>query len=167
TGVLPQSVLWLTSGEAMDNLRSEAQKRGCDPNRLIFAEKIPHEEYLARHALADLYLDTLIYNAGSTAAAVLWAGLPLLTCLGNTNASRMGASICLAARLEATICNSLAEYEERAVYLATHHGELTQMRQQLQENLQSEATYPPLFQVEKFVRSLESAFHEMWSKFLE
>ena len=164
---VPQSVLWLTSGEAKDNLRSEAKKRGCDPNRLIFADKIAYAEYLARYTLADLYLDTFIYNAGSTAAAVLWTGLPLLTCPGNTNASRMGASICRAAELEDNICNSVAEYEDRAVYLATHPQELTQMRQQLQKKLQSEATYPPLFQVENFVRSLESAFHQMWQKFLQ
>lgn len=162
---VPDSVLWLTSGEGMENLRREAKQRGCDPQRLIFADKIPHTEYLARYSLADLYLDTLIYNAGSTAAAVLWTGLPLLTCAGNANASRMGASICAAAGLEATICSSVAEYEQKAVHLATHPSELTQIRQQLQVKLQSEATYPPLFQVKEFVRSLESTFHQMWQTF--
>ena len=73
----------------------------------------------------------------------------------------------MAAGLDANICNGVAEYEARAMYLATHPQELTQMRQRLQKKLQSEATYPPLFQVENFVRSLESAFHQMWQKFPE
>ena len=163
---VPHSVLWLAAGTGMSNLRAEAQKRGLEASRLVFAEKIPHEEYLARYALADLYLDTLIYNAGSTAAAVLWSGLPMLTCPGNTNASRMGASICTAAGLEAGICANVAEYEQKAVYLATHPPELAQLRQKLQEKLESKATYPPLFQVESFVRSLESACHQMWNRFM-
>ena len=164
---VPHGVLWLSSGAGMENLRSEAKSRGCDPARLIFADKIAHEEYLARYALADLCLDTSIYNAGSTAAAVLWTGLPLLTCAGHSNASRMGASICAAAGLEENICSTVAEYQQRAVYLANNPEELTQMRQELQEKLKSEETYPPLFQVEQFVRSLESAFQQMWQKFIE
>ncbi|ELS03747.1 TIGR03032 family protein [Xenococcus sp. PCC 7305] len=159
---VPQSVLWLASGSGRDNLRAEAKKRGLAADRLIFAEKIPHEEYLARYALADLYLDTLIYNAGSTAAAVLWSGLPMLTCPGNTNASRMGASICLAGGLETAICNSLEEYEQKAVYLATHPQELAQIRQNLQATLTDETSYPPLFRVTDFVRSLEAACEQMW-----
>ena len=162
---VPHGVLWLASGSGMENLRSEAEKRGLEASRLIFAEKIPHEDYLARYALADLYLDTLIYNAGSTATAVLWSGLPMLTCPGHTNASRMGASICLAAGLETAICASTAEYEAKAVYLATHPPELAQLRQKLHQKLESRATYPPLFQVESFVRSLELAFEHMWTKF--
>ena len=161
---VPQSVLWLASGGGMDNLRLEAQKRGLAGDRLIFADKIPHEEYLARYALADLYLDTFVYNAGSTATAVLWSGLPILTCPGNTNASRMGASICMAAGLEAAICSSAAEYEAQAVYLATHPQELARVSQQLQEKLKSEATYPPLFQLEDFARSFETAFEQMWTR---
>ncbi|MDJ0677683.1 MAG: TIGR03032 family protein [Calothrix sp. MO_167.B42] len=163
---VPNGVLWLASGSGMENLRSEAKKRGCNPNRLIFAEKIPHDEYLARYRLADLYLDTFIYNAGSTATAVLQSGLPLLTCCGNTNASRMGASICTAAASENTICNSVIEYEQKAVHLATHSSELSQIRLSLQEKLQCQTTYPPLFQVKDFVLTLESAFVQMWQKFV-
>ncbi|MEM9271893.1 MAG: TIGR03032 family protein [Cyanobacteria bacterium P01_F01_bin.143] len=159
---VPNSVLWLASGGGKDNLRLEAKRRGLDEDRLIFAEKIPHDEYLARYALADLYLDTFIYNAGSTAAAVLWTGLPMLTCPGQTNASRMGASICRAGGLEWAICHSSEDYEQRAVHLATHPDELAQIREQLRSQLQSEATYPPLFDVVGFVRSLEAAFEQMW-----
>ena len=161
---VPNSVLWLASGGGRENLRSEAKKRGLAEDRLIFAEKIPHDEYLARYALADLYLDTFIYNAGSTAAAVLWTGLPMLTCPGKTNASRMGASICRAGGLEWAICNSSEDYEQRAVHLATYPEELAQIREQLRSQLQSEATYPPLFDVTNFVRSLETAFEQMWNQ---
>ena len=161
---VPNSVLWLAAGTGRANLRAEAKKRGLEENRLIFAEKIPHEEYLARYALADLYLDTFIYNAGSTAAAVLWSGLPMLTCPGYTNASRMGASLLTAGGLESGICASTAEYEQKAVYLANHPQELAQLRRQLQEQFESKATYPPLFKIESFVRSLELAFHQIWIK---
>ena len=159
---VPDSVLWLGAGQGMENLQLEAQRQGCDPQRLIFADKLPHDEYLARYALADLYLDTWVYTAGSTAAAVLWSGLPLLTCLGNTNAARMGGSICRAAGVEEMICETPVDYEKRAIHLATHSEELKQIRQGLQDSLQESATYPPLFQVEGFVRSLESAFQNMW-----
>ena len=164
---VPNSILWLGSGQGQDNLIAEAKQRGIAANRLIFAEKIPHDEYLARYSLVDLYLDTFIYNAGSTAAAVLWTGLPLLTHPGNTNASRMGASICAAAELESMICTTIEEYEQKAVHLATNPEQLAQIRQELQEKLQSETTYPPLFQVEHFVRSLENAFQQMWQKFCD
>ena len=110
---VPNSVLWLSKGIGEQNLINEAQKRGIAPNRLIFAEKIVHDQYLARYGLADLYLDTFIYNAGSTAAAVLWSGLPMLTCLGEHNASRMGASICRSAGLEEGICETIDEYQEK------------------------------------------------------
>ena len=163
---VPNGVLWLASGSGVENLRSEAKKRSFNVNRLIFAEKIPHDEYLARYRLADLYLDTFIYNAGSTAAAVLQSGLPLLTCCGNSNASRMGASICTAAGLESTICNTADEYEQKAVYLATHRKELSQIRLSLEEKLQCQTTYPSLFRVEEFVLTLESAFEQMWQKFV-
>ena len=162
---VPNSVLWLASGQGKDNLIAEAKQRGIEANRLIFAEKIPHDEYLARYALADLYLDTFIYNAGSTAAAVLWTGLSLLTHPGNTNASRMGASICAAGGLESLICETVGEYEQKAIYLATNPEELAQIRGELREKLQSETTYPPLFQVENFVRSLENSFWQMWQQF--
>lgn len=164
---VPDAVLWLSGGNETieQNLRAEAKKRGIEPERIIFATKLPQDEYLARYALADLYLDTLIYNAGSTAAAVLWAGLPLLTCPGETYASRMGASICAAAGFEEMICENVVEYERRAVYLATHPQELAEIRYRLQEKLKSPSDRPTLFQVEAFVRSLESACQMMWQNY--
>lgn len=165
---VPESVLWLIEGAetAMDNLRAEAKQRGVNPDRLVFASKISHEDYLARYALADLYLDTFVYNAGSTAVATCWSGLPMLTCPGLTNASRMGASICAAAGLESLICKSIADYEQRAVHLATHPAELAEIRKALKQQLKSTETYPALFQVEQFIASLESAFQQMWQGFL-
>jgi uncharacterized protein (TIGR03032 family) len=157
---VPQSVLWLTGGapRVMDNLRSHATEHGIDPTRLIFTEKLPHAEYMARYRLADLYLDTFIYNAGSTATAALWAGLPLLTKLGDTNASRMGASICAAAGLENLICDRAETYIQKAIHLATHPQELAEIRDRLQENRDR----LPLFNLKGFVQSLEVAFRQMW-----
>jgi|GEM_PF-82514 len=161
---VPGSVLWLIKGSETitNNLCIEAQKRGIEADRLIFAEKIAHEDYLARYTLADLYLDTFVYNAGSTAVATCWSGLPLLTCPGSTNASRMGASICAAAGLDSLICASKAEYEQRAIFLATHPHELGTIRQNLKQQLRSANGLPPLFQVEQFVNNLEAAFQHMW-----
>src|SRR5262249_24301294 len=89
---IPASVLWLArdNNEAQSNLRREAQARGIDPSRLVFAERLTSSEaHLARHSLADLFLDTLPYNAHSTGAAALWAGLPFITCMGATIQSRI------------------------------------------------------------------------------
>ena len=158
---VPHSVLWLWEGHGKDNLIQEANKRSIDSKRLVFATSLPHEEYLARYALADLYLDTFIYNAGSTACAALWGGVPLLTLAGNTNAARMGASIAAAAGLETTICHSIDEYKEKAIYFAKHPQELHKLSQQLKDR-----TTLPLFQVENFVRQLESALEQIWSKWV-
>lgn len=161
---VPEAVLWLLEGAdtMMSNLQTEAEQRGVAPERLVFASKIAHDEYLARYALADLYLDTFVYNAGSTAVATSWAGLPLLTFPGPTNASRMGASICAAAGLDSLICASPRDYEQRAIHFAMHPQELAGIRQALITRLQTQETSPPLFQVETFVRSLEVAFQQMW-----
>ena len=158
---VPNSVLWLSEGtEVTSNLRTAAAGLLVEPERLVFAKKLPMPEYLAQYRLADLFLDTSIYSAGSTAICALWAGVPLLTLPGNTNASRMGASICAAAGLESMICQSVAQYEQRAVYLATHPEELSAMRHQL------ETRTAPLFQLQQQVQNLELAFHKMWTAYL-
>lgn len=151
------SVLWLSFAvrEAIANLRNTAVASGIAPERLIFAEKLPHPEYLARLQLADLGLDTLIYNGGSTTVAALYAGLPMLTKPGSTNAARMGASICASGGMEELICQSLEEYEGKAVRLATHPEELQQLRQRLK------ARKAPLFDLSGFVASLEGALEEI------
>jgi len=157
------SVLWLTGGSEIliANLRREAAKRGIDGNRLFFTEKLPNSEYLARYRLADLFLDTFIYNGGSTAISALYAGCPVLTRSGNTNASRMGASICAAAKLNSLICSSSQEYEKQAIYLANHPRSLGYYRRHLSKNRDQ----LPLFNVRGFVQTLENALWQMWETY--
>src|SRR5579863_6433892 len=123
---LDNSVLWLsnTNETAIRNLRREAQNGGVDPNRLVFAQRLPrNEDHLARQILADLFLDTLPYNAHTTASDALWAGLPVLTCLGETFAGRVGASLLQAIGLPELITSSPRDYEARAIELATNPAE--------------------------------------------
>ncbi|MCP4514381.1 MAG: glycosyltransferase, partial [Delftia sp.] len=151
---------WLKQGDvtAMANLRREAEGRGVAPERLVFAKPLPEPEYLASHRLADLFLDTFVYSAGSTGICALYAGLPMLTRPGDTNAARMGASICAAAGLEELICPDTAAYEEKAAHLATHPDELALLRRRLTE----ERTRLPLFDVAGFAGRLEAACRAMW-----
>ncbi|MDO8989382.1 MAG: tetratricopeptide repeat protein [Sideroxyarcus sp.] len=156
------SVLWLyKGGEAVvANLRKEAEARGVNPDRLVFAASMPNAEHLARYRLADLFLDTAICNAHTTAAEALWAGLPVLTCPGATMASRVATSQLTALGLEEMIACSPQQYEERACHLATHPDELAQIRARLAGNRLS----MPLFDTERQVRNLETAYREMWRR---
>src|SRR5207302_2122911 len=104
---------------AAENLRREAAARGVPAERLVFAPKLPTPEHLARHARADLFLDTLPYGAHTTASDALWAGLPVLTCTGDTFAGRVGASIVRAAGLPELAVANLTEYRNLALRLAT------------------------------------------------
>jgi len=157
---VPDSVLWISDGAKTmrDNLRQAAASYNIAPERLIFAPKLPLPEYLARLALADLALDTFIYTGGSSSAATLWAGLPLLTRVGETNASRMGASICAAAGLEQLICDNTEAYIKRAVELVSQKQELATIRIQLQKQREQ----LPLFDIKSFAQHLETAYQEMW-----
>lgn len=116
----PGSVLWLLSGNAQaeTNLRHEATVRGVDPQRLVFAERIPTEQHLARHAAADLFLDTLPCNAHTTASDALRVGLPVLTCTGTSFASRVAASLLVAQGLDDLVTTDLQAYERKALELA-------------------------------------------------
>ena len=163
-GILQQvegSVLWLsepTTEEVINNLHKKAAASGVAPERLIFAKKQPHPEYLARLQLADLALDTWIYSGVSTTVAALWAGVPVLTKPGLTNASRMGASICASGGLPEMIAHSGEEYQQKAIDWASHPQELQQLRQRLK------ARDAPLFNVSGFVSHLESAFRQMGNR---
>src|ERR1700687_5238772 len=130
------SVLWLLKSNdfAIVNLRREAPARGVDPARLIFAPFANAEAHLARHASADLFLDTLPYNAHTTASDALWAGLPLLTCAGTTFAGRVAASLLHAAGVPELITRSLEEYEALALKLATEPSLLQSIRCKLANN---------------------------------
>src|SRR5208283_2921467 len=130
------SVLWLLQDNetAAENLRKEAAARGVSAERLIFAPRMPLPEHLARHRAADLFIDTLPCNAHTTASDALWAGLPLLTCIGEAFAGRVAASLLNAVRLPELIASTQAEYEELAVELAHNPRRLGEIRQKLAHN---------------------------------
>jgi protein O-GlcNAc transferase len=154
------SVLWLLASHdgAEVNLRKEARARGVDPGRLAFAAPLPLEEHLARHRLADLFLDTLPYNAHTTASDALWVGLPLVTCEGVAFAGRVAASLLGALDLPELVTRDAGEYEAVALRLAREPRRLQELRDRLARNRLTR----PLFDVERFRRHLESAYFEMW-----
>jgi len=112
-------------------LRSEAQARGIDPRRLIFAKRMKLDAHLARHCLADLFLDTLPYNTHTTAIDALWSGLPVLTLIGRSFASREAASLLKTVGLKELICNTQAEYESRAIELGLNPEKLASLKKKL------------------------------------
>jgi predicted O-linked N-acetylglucosamine transferase (SPINDLY family) len=154
------SVLWLLEDNAgaRVNLEREARARGVDPSRLVFARRLPHAGHLARHRLADLFLDTLPCNAHTGASDALWAGLPLVTCAGSTFAGRVAGSLLHAVGLPELATRSLAEYEALALQLASDRGRLRLLRERLAANRGA----APLFDTERFRQNLESAYRAMW-----
>jgi len=154
------SVLWLLSDNASaeQNLRKQAAGRGIDPSRLVFAKRIPLKNHLPRHHLADLFLDTIPYNAHTTASDALWMGLPLVTCQGKAFAGRVAASLLNAVGLPELVTHSLAEYEALAFKLATEGSLLQSIRQKLARNKESY----PLFDTKRFRSHLEAAYTTMW-----
>ena len=151
---VPGSVLWLkrTAPDTTANLERAAAARGIDPARLVYAEDAPLEVHLARHQLADLFVNTLPYNAHTTAADALGAGLPVLTCEGETFAGRVAASLLRAAELDEMVTQTLAEYEARALELAHNPEKIKALKDRL-----GKAT-APLFDVVRFTRDLEAAY---------
>lgn len=160
---VPGSVLWLVADNALvqNNLRAEAAKREVDPARLVFAPRLPYADHLARLQLAELFLDTLPFNAGTTASDALWAGVPVLTCSGNAFASRMAGSLLRALDLPELITHSLQEYEALALKLALDHGLLANIRSKLARNRTTQA----LFDTKRFTRHLEAAYLMMWERY--
>jgi predicted O-linked N-acetylglucosamine transferase (SPINDLY family) len=154
------SVLWLFEDNetAATNLRKEAQKRGLAPERLVFAPKMEISEHLARHKLADLFIDTLPCNAHTTASDALWAGLPVLTCMGESFASRVAASLLNAIEMPELITSSLTEYEELAVAL----GKDPQRIQALKQKLERNKLTTPLFDSTLFTSSFEDILVEIF-----
>jgi predicted O-linked N-acetylglucosamine transferase (SPINDLY family) len=154
-----RSVLWLLASNAQTvaNLRKEAQQRGVDPARLIFAARTGLPEHIARQGLANLFLDTAPYNAGATAMAALWAGVPILTVMGNQWTGRMAASMLGAIGLPDLVTSSISEYEALARKLATDPALMASFRARLKRN---RATHP-LFDTERFTRHIEAAYTTM------
>lgn len=154
------SVLWLveSNAEMVANLRRQAECRGVDGKRLIFAPRVALPEHLARQQLAGLFLDTVPYNAGATGAAALWAGLPMLTMIGETFVGRMAASMLHAVGLPELVTHSPAEYEGLALSIATDSTLRAALKEKLARN---RATYP-LFDTARFTRHIEAAYQIMW-----
>jgi len=156
------SVLWLfESNDAVaKNLRREGQARGVAPERLIFARHVQLDEHLARQRLGDLFLDALPYNAHTTASDALWAGLPVLTCVGSTFPGRVAASLLAAVGLPELVTRNLADYETLALKLARDAGALAVLKAKLAANRLT----MPLFDTNRFRRHLEAAFVVMWDR---
>jgi predicted O-linked N-acetylglucosamine transferase (SPINDLY family) len=157
---VPGSVLWLLHDNEIfaANLRRAAAEQGIDAARLIFAPIAPPDEHVARLTLADLVLDSLPYNAHTTASDALWAGVPVLTCRGNAFAGRVGASLLQAAGLSELVTETLDAYEALAVSLARAPERLSALRRQLANDR------PPLFDTARTTRHIESAYAEMLAR---
>lgn len=158
-GQVEGSVLWLLEDnpEAARNLRKECAARGVRPERLVFARHMPLPEHLARHRAADLFLDTLPYNAHTTASDALWAGLPLVTRIGETFPGRVAASLLRAVGLPELVTTTQAQYEALAVELATDPKRLAQIRERLGENRRT----APLFDTRRFAGHIEDLYAQM------
>ena len=157
------SVLWLLQSNpaVVRNLRREAEQRGVAPDRLVFAPRAGQEDHLARHQLADLFLDTLPYNAHTTAVDALWIGLPVVTCLGQTFAGRVAASLLHAIGMPELVTTSLGEYEALALRLAREPPVLAAIKAKLARHRSTCA----LFDTRQFCRHVESAYQTMWERY--
>lgn len=160
---VPGSVLWLLEDTPLvvENLRAEALKRGVDGERIVFAKRVPPAEHLARQRLADLFLDTLPYNAHTTTSDALWVGLPVLTLQGQAFAGRVAASLLTAAGLPELITHSVDAYEVLAVDLARDPLRLKALRERLLANRDS----CPLFDTPRLTRDIERAYEAMMERY--
>jgi len=156
------SVLWLlgTSEPIVANLRAEAQARGVAPERLVFASRVPLALHLARHRCADLFLDTFHFNAHTTASDALWVGLPVVTRIGETFASRVAASLLGAVGLPELVTRTSADYEALALELATRPQHLAALRERLAAN----RTREPLFDTARTTHDVEALFRHMHAR---
>jgi len=157
------SVLWLLEDNsiAASNLKKEAAQRGVSADRLVFAKRMPLPDHLARHRLADLFLDTLPYNAHTTASDALWAGLPVLTCIGETFAGRVAASLLNAIHLPELIVTTPEAYEKMAIDLAAHPERLAIIKRKLADNRLT----TPLFDTKLFTKHIEAAYIAMYERY--
>jgi len=158
------SILWLLEDNPVtsSNLRNEAYIRNVDPNRLIFAPRVGNRDHLARHMLADLFLDTLPYNAHTTASDALWAGLPIITCSGKTFPGRVAHSLLSAVNLTELVAFDLIDYEQKAIELAENPDKLLDIKKRL--NL--DPSKLPLFDTKDYTSTLEKAFEKIYSNYI-
>jgi len=158
------SVLWLLKDNsfAEKNLKEEAQKHGVDPQRLVFADRLSSSDHLARHLQADLFLDTFPCNAHTTASDALWTGLPILTLMGQSFASRVTASLLNAVGLTELITNTQKDYENLAIELATDTNKISSIKLKLVSNRLT----TPLFDTPLFTKNLEASYIKMYGRYL-
>lgn len=158
------SVIWLLEKNFLvsKNLKKEAEKRGVSSTRLIFSKRIDlRSEYLARQRLADLFLDTFPYNAHSTSWDALFMGLPVLTLIGNSFQSRIGASLLYSVGISELIAKNLKEYEDLAVELATNKEKIFSIKEKLKNNVMKESQ----LNARLFTQNLEKAYAEMFNNY--
>lgn len=160
---VPNSVLWLLdcNNWACNNLKREAAKAGIDPARLIFAPRVPIAAHLARHAHADLFLDTSPYNAHTSASDALWMGLPILTCAGDTFAARVASSLLQHIQMPQLIAENWQEYEQKALYYAQNSSALNALKQQLAQ----QKSITSLFNPSRFAKNLEQHYQQIWQAY--
>ena len=159
------SVLWLRKSNNVShlNMKKEAKKRNVDPSRLMFADRVPMDEHLARHRLADLFLDTFAFNAHTTATEALWAGLPVVTKVGDGFAARVAGSLLNAIRLPELVTTTEEDYEKLILELATNPAKLAQVKDKLATNRLSQ----PLFNTELYTRHLEYGYHQAYQNYFD
>ena len=156
------SVLWLTHENELgaNAMIKEAEKKGIKKERLIFAARLPMDEYLSSYTCADLFLDTFNYSAGSTAVCALWGEIPVLTYAGQNNSSRMGASIVHAAGLDDFICKSKEDYLEKAIAYSSQKEKIKTAKLHLKNNKLA----TPLFNIKSAVKNMENVFLNILQK---
>jgi len=161
-GQVDDSVLWLLvdNETAKSNLRREAVKRGINPDRLVFAARMPLADHLSRQRLADLFLDTFPCNAHTTASDALWVCLPVLTRIGETFAARVAASLLNAIGLPELISTTTHQFEKRAIELATNPAKLATIKSRLVDNRLTK----PLFDIQRFTKSIEAGYTIMYKR---
>ena len=160
---VPNSVLWLIEDNEISstNLINIFAEKGIDTKRLIFAKKVPNPEHLARIQLADLFLDTVPYNAHTTCSDAIWSGLPVLTCPGKSFASRVAASLLIAADLTEFVSESLNDYEEKAIYYGLNKKILNNIREDFKINYKNKK----LFNINEFTNNFEEILVDMMNKY--
>jgi protein O-GlcNAc transferase len=159
------SVLWLRESNQLSsiNMKNEAQKRKVDPSRLVFADKLPMDEHLARQRLADLFLDTFAFNAHTTATEALWAGLPVVTKVGLGFAARVAGSLLNAVGLPDLVTETKKDYEALILELATNPTKLAKIKEKLAKNRLTQ----PLFNTELYTKHLENGYQQAYQNYFD
>ena len=159
---VPKSFLWLLESNSLahSNLKRQAKKLGVNPRRLVFTKRLPKPQHLARHRLADCYLDTRIYNGHTTTSDALFVGVPVITLTGNHFASRVSTSLLKAIDLPQLITKSFPEYQKLAIDLASNPKKLNEIKSKLEVNRRTK----PLFNTKLFTKNIEKSYQIIWKR---